>query len=299
MTKHHTTGLKLHTLRATAIIYALFAVWGCTPSKTVRGASIPSQASAPAARIPAVGKHKALHITQDNTQLLQSVQQLNKRANSPTFGLVGGFYQLPVAHPGGALFIEHDMVSKNFTQSQRLVALQEGQRPYAILSFDTKQAQSLEAGMQQLLNVGVQFVQMSTADALTVMRAEQQALQRQPQPNNQTSQPMVWATTLPPNVQFLISVQSGQGVSGPALVGRVIDTSQGKLLALRSRPDVGGNTLGNLVLQLVRDTLQRLAQQPATHQLPQHPAKNAPKSSKTSSQNAQQSFTCPCLQPSS
>ncbi|MEM7402616.1 MAG: hypothetical protein AAF310_01160 [Myxococcota bacterium] len=270
---------------------AALMLLGCTPPKTVRGATI---ASRPAAtQLPAVPKHKQLPTTQDNQQLLQQLQQLNQQAKTPSFALIGAFYQLPVTHPGGALLLEQDIKTDNWSSQQRLVALQ-GQHPYAVLPLNTQQAQSLEASMQQILDAKIQLLQLSTADALAVMRAEQQALLQQ---SKKQTNILPWSTTLPPNVNFLISIQAGQGRSGPTLVGRVIDTHNGKLMALRSKPNAGGNSLGDLLLQLLHDTLRRVVQPPTKQPLQQKSITLRHVAQPPAKQPPQQAFICPCTKP--
>ena len=266
---------------------------GCTPPKTVRGATIVSRPAA--TQLPAVPKHKQLSTTQDNQQLLQQLQQLNQQAKTPSFALIGAFYQLPVTHPGGALLLEQDIKTNTWSSQQRLVALQ-GQHPYAVLPLNTQQAQSLEASMQQILDAQIQLLQLSTADALATMRAEQQALQQQSKKQTNT---LPWSTTLPPSVNFLISIQAGQGRSGPTLVGRVINTNNGKLMALRSKPNTGGNSLGDLLLQLLHDTLRRITQPPANKKPPQQKSITLRHAAQppTKQPPPQQTFTCPCTKP--
>jgi hypothetical protein len=64
----------------------------------------------------------------------------------------------------------------------------------------------------------------------------------------------------PSGVDLLISLQTGEGVAGTLYLGRVIRTSDGALLALASRPNIGAVSLRPLVLQLVQQSLERLAQ---------------------------------------
>jgi hypothetical protein len=91
------------------------------------------------------------------------------------------------------------------------------------------------------------------ADAVKVMRAEQDAFDKK--------KIIFPSRSVPPGVDLLVSTQKGHTEVGPVYVGRVIRTSDGRLIALRSEPDVGVYSLKPLLVRLVSDTLRRLAEE--------------------------------------
>ncbi len=173
----------------------------------------------------------------------------NEKAGRPTFGLIPAFYQLPVSMPAGAVHIEQGQVFGASYQSFWLSNA--GPKPYAIEPASTQQAQVFSKVMNQMLDAGVRFVEVSMADANRVLDSEKKVIE------GRTS----WfpGQQLPSGVNLLISIQRGEGLYGPAFVGRVIQTKDGQLLALATGVDAGPLSLEPLLSQLVSDALRRLA----------------------------------------
>lgn len=94
-------------------------------------------------------------------------------------------------------------------------------------------------------------MEVSMADANRVMDAEKRMID--------TKKAWFPGRQLPSGVNLLISIQRGEGLYGPAFVGRVIQTKDGRLLALATQVDAGPMSLEPLLSQLVSDALRRLA----------------------------------------
>lgn len=173
----------------------------------------------------------------------------NLKAGRPTFGLIPAFYQLPVSMPAGAVRIESARVFGASYQSFQLSNT--GPRPYALEPTSTEQAQVFSKVMNQMLDAGVRFVEVSMADANRVLESEKNVIEGK----------TAWfpGRQLPSGVNLLISIQRGQGLYGPAFVGRVIQSKDGQLLALATGVDAGPMSLEPLLNQLVSDALRRLA----------------------------------------
>ena len=116
-----------------------------------------------------------------------------------------------------------------------------------------QQSDVLIHAMNEFLDAGVRFVEVSMGDALKVMQAEEKALQ--------TKRILFPGRSVPPGVDLLISIQKGFTEAGPVYLGRVIRTSDGRLIALQSEPDQGVYSLKPIVKQLVLDSIRRLAQE--------------------------------------
>lgn len=173
----------------------------------------------------------------------------NEKAGKPTFGLIPAFYQLPVSMPAGAVHIENAQVFGMSYQSFWLSNA--GPKSYAIEPASTEQAQVFSRVMNRMLDAGVRFALVSMADANRVLESEKEVIEGK----------TTWfpGRQLPSGVDFLISIQQGQGLYGPAFVGRVIQSKNGQLLALVTQTDAGPTSLEPLLYQLVSDALRRLA----------------------------------------
>ena len=179
-----------------------------------------------------------------------ALRKNNEAAGKPTFGLIKGFYQLPETMPAGAIIMTE---STFWGQSYRTFELDNlGTERYAVVPASTQQSLVFTQAMNQLLDAGVQFKEVSMADAVKVMEAERRMIQKK----------RFWfpRQSLPSGVDLLISVQKGFAESGSVYVGRVIRTKDGRLLALDTQTDVGMFSLKPLITRLVRDSLKRLAE---------------------------------------
>jgi hypothetical protein len=177
------------------------------------------------------------------------LQAWNQKAHRPTFGLIPAFYQLPVSMTAGAVHIQSAQVFGASYQSFFLSNT--STMPYAIEPASTRQSQVFSNVMNHMLDAGISFVEVSMADANRVMEAEKSLIDNQ----------KAWfpKRQLPSGVDLLISIQRGEGLHGPAFVGRVIQTKDGRLLALATQTDSGPMSLEPLLRQLVSDALRRLA----------------------------------------
>lgn len=279
-----------------AIIGLATGVLGCTPSKTVPSYPLSpkpfpvdnqNKTGNPTSSVEAKGlgtttgalpplpeRTVVNPLGDDAAEAAKRIGSLNKAAGGPAFGLIDGFYQLPAAAGAGAVVVRQDMATDLVTVRQRFVRLGKT-RPYAVEPLSTRYAQAISGALEHLLDAGVRFKQVSTADAVAVMRAEQDHLKRGmeqkngKQPDRQEgsiAEALDWGRVLPAGVDVLLSLQQGQGETGAIYVGRAIRSSDGALLALLHQPAVEPRTLVVLVLQLVERALQRyeLAQPPAT-----------------------------------
>ncbi len=181
-----------------------------------------------------------------------SIDQLkawNRKANKPTIGLIHGFYQLPYSKPAGAVYLEQGRVFGASYQSFWLENTNE--QPYAVLPASIEQAQVFEKFTDEMLDAGVRLVEVKMADANKIMTAEKKALE--------SNSKWFMGRVVPSGVKLLLSLEKGQGLYGPAYVGRVIQTNDGRLLAMATGVDAGPLSLEPLLRKLVTDALRRLA----------------------------------------
>jgi len=178
---------------------------------------------------------------------------LNSKAGAPSFGLIKSFYQLPISAPVGAAEFEEGYF---FGQPYRSIRL-EGMdaKPYAVLPASAAEAQVMESSISRFLDAGIRFAEVSMADALEIMKAEKNAIEKKGR--------IVLSHSVPSGVDLLISIQKGHGPMGSVYMGRVIDTRDGRLWALSTQPDMDVYALSPLVADLVEDTLTRMAKNPS------------------------------------
>ncbi|MEM7495196.1 MAG: hypothetical protein AAF471_03485 [Myxococcota bacterium] len=283
-----THGHRRGTATWGVIIGLATAVLSCTPSKTVPSfplSSKPSPADSqdktgnPINPVEAKGLGKTKGalpplpertvvnpLGDDAAGAAKRIGSLNKAAGSPAFGLIDGFYQLPAGAGGGAVVARQDVATDLVTVRQRFLRLGKSQ-PYAVEPLSTRYAQAISAALEQLLDAGVRFRQVSTADAVAVMRAERdhlkqrrkkkQGAKRADGQEEWVTEALAWGRVLPAGVDVLLSLQQGQGETGAIYVGRAIRSSDGALLALLHQPALTPRTLGVLVLRLVERSLRR------------------------------------------
>ena len=178
----------------------------------------------------------------------EQMQIWNDKVGSPTFGLISGFYQLPKSMPAGAAAIHKGQV---FGASYESFWLENAEKPYAILPASIEESQAYSRVMNQMLDVGIQFVEVSMADANQIMQAEKKMLDG--------DKAWLLARQVPSGVDLLVSVEKGEGLYGPTYLGRVIRSRDGRLLALATQVNAGPYSLEPLLRNLVADSLRRLA----------------------------------------
>ncbi len=180
---------------------------------------------------------------------IEELRLLNKKAGSPRFGLIKSFYQLPAAFPGGAVHIREEAGWWGAYRDIRLQNL--STKPYAIVPMSTRQGEVLEKTLRTLLDAGIRFAEVSMADAVKVIEAERRILEQK--------SGFFPGQLLPSGVELLITVEQGQGETGPVYLSRVIRTTDGDLLALASEPDYGVYALQSLIMKSVKDALRHAA----------------------------------------
>ncbi|MES2503439.1 MAG: hypothetical protein V4534_01035 [Myxococcota bacterium] len=198
-------------------------------------------------KVPEIEKHEM--VINGPTASIEDLRAWNQKVGKPTFGLIAAFYQLPQSQLIGAVKMESGY---SFGAGYQAITLKSaGPRPYAVLPASIGQTQVFTKTMNEMMDAGVKFVEVSMADANQIMRAEKKAIEDD----------AVWplGQYLPSGVGYLISIEKGEGLYGPTYVGRVIGTSDGRLIALGTQLDAGPQSLEPLLKQLVSDALRRLA----------------------------------------
>lgn len=186
----------------------------------------------------------------ENKYSVNTLRALNIAAHKPSFGLVMGFYQLPQTNPAGAVVVtESDVFGRPY---RAYWFKQPVEQPYSILPIDPFQVNVLNLAMNKMLDAGILFKEVSMADSLKVMKAEQEAIEK--------GKDQFTTQTLASGVDYLVSIQRGFSESGVIYSGRVISTRDGRLLALQTMPDMGFYSLGQLIDWVIGDSLRRLAQ---------------------------------------
>lgn len=223
----------------------VLSLMGCSRKPIQSSGSLP-QTSYQSVTPEAIEQREVIQNAKFSSQVLKA---WNEKAGRPTFGIIPAFYQLPVSMPAGAVRIEQGRIFGASYQSFQLSNA--GPKPYAIESVSIEQSQAISNVVNQMLDAGVKLVEVSMADANRVMKAEQQVIEGKTGwfPGRQ----------LPSGVGLLVSIQKGQGLYGPAFVGRVIQSKDGQLLALATQVDAGPLSLEPLLRQLIADALRRLA----------------------------------------
>ncbi len=190
-----------------------------------------------------------------DAQTLSRIRSLNEKAGKPRYGIVGGYYQLPLAHPAGASRVSGDVAGIPYDQTR---VTPDRERPWAIAPAPAAEMEMLQGSLNALLDAGVQWTEVSMADASTLISAEKQA--------SGNGSLLDFNKLTPSGVDLLISINKGQGISGPIYVGRVVRSRDGALLALNTQPDAGPVSLRPLIWKLVDDSLRRIVdgQQPET-----------------------------------
>lgn len=184
---------------------------------------------------------------------IEKIKDLNLRAGKPRFGLIGAYYQLPLARPAGATRVSGNVMGIPYDQTQ---VVPDSQRPWALQPAAAGDLEMLQSSLNALLDAGVQWTEVSMADASQLIAAEQQA-----SGGNSLAD---FNKLSPSGVDLLVSIHKGRGLAGPLFVGRVVRTSDGAMLALGTQIDAGAVSLRPLIMQLVEDSLRRQAENPPT-----------------------------------
>jgi len=217
----------------------------CSAARSIRSSQISKQETL---KPEAVASRKYHDVQNVIEKKLESIRINNAKTGSLKFGLIKGFYQLPQVFPAGAVLIREGRV---FGQPYRDFYLENlPSKSYAIIPMSPRQSDVLSGAVAQLLDVGVKFVDVSMADTIKIMEAEELALTKK--------KAFFPGKLVRSGADLLISIQKGYGQLGPVYVGRVIHTKNGQLLALANEIDVGAASLGKLIIRLVDDALRHM-----------------------------------------
>jgi len=189
-------------------------------------------------------------VLEQYTQSVAELRKWNEQAQKPSFALIGGFYQLPETRVGPDISFRQGEFFGGGYQSLSI----RGRRHerFALTPFDVGSSFGLQAALNQLLDAGVRIKEISMADAMRVMNAENRAAER--------NVLLLLSQTLPAGADYLISIQQGIAQDiGPVWAGRVVSTKDGQVLAFDSLPSSGQYTIQPLLNKLIGSTLRRLA----------------------------------------
>lgn len=236
--------MKTILIRSMSLAMTSLFLFNCS-ARQIQSAPITEVRIAPEA--PIIDERK---VEQQTQFTIAGLQTLNNQAGRPTFGIIKGFYQLPEAFPYGAISVER---SRGFGFDYEAIKISKPPKPYAITPASVPEMEAISNSMNQLLDAGIAFKEVSFADAMKIMRAERVALSKKT---------FVFpGTTVPSGVDLLLSIERGQGNFGPVYLGRVIGAKGGELYALATQPDVGPYSLSPLIEKLVNDSLTRVVKQ--------------------------------------
>ena len=183
---------------------------------------------------------------------LKKISADNKAAHQPTFGVIRGYYQLPRSHLNQRAIVAK---SRGYLGESEVIYVENSdQAQWAVTPMSAGDAEAMNRAYNALLDQGVKFVDVTMADATKIMQAEKTA-----STSNDTSSLFVPSRSLPSGVDLLISLQRGKGEYGDIYIGRVIRTTDGSLLAMRTAVDASPATLDPVVVGLVSDSLRRIA----------------------------------------
>lgn len=170
-----------------------------------------------------------------------------KKANSPSFAIINGYYRLPTAQPFGAATL---VKAYSYDTSFEAMSVSTKDRSYAVEPMSGDDANVMVSAINQLLDIGVKIKEISMTDALAISQAEQAAAKK--------GKAFLMNESLAPNVDYLMSIYSTNSSLGPVLVGRVIKRD-GSLVAFRVMyRSVNSNLMGELITSLFEDTIYRI-----------------------------------------
>jgi hypothetical protein len=220
---------------------------GCAPAvKTGKLAPEPQKAPPPAPI-----KERTVAGAMD-PGTLERIGELNRKAGAPSFAMIGAYYQLPVAMPAGAATIERGTAWGQPYESVRLRTT--GKKDWALEPTNVEEAQMLEGTLRGLMDAGVQMKVIEMADAQQVMTAEQAAAS-----GKGTFFPNL---SIQSGADVLLSIQRGEGLGGRLILGRAVRTKDGALVGLATQIDAGPISLRPLMMRLVEDSLNHIANAP-------------------------------------
>lgn len=182
-----------------------------------------------------------------DVMLKEGIAARYKKAGSPSFGLINGFYRLPVVKPFGAATVVRGFSYNTYFEAAEIT---DQERGYAIEPITGDNAMALNNAVNVLLDNGVKIKDISMTDAINIANAESKAAT--------SGKVFSLSKTLAPDVDYLISVYPSTSVRGPVFIGRVIK-KDGTLLAFRViHRDANSYVLSGLIVSLFEDTVNRI-----------------------------------------
>ncbi len=161
---------------------------------------------------------------------MENISALNKAVGMPSIAMIRGFYQLPVANPLGAATFQQGNIAG--LPTNQTIIQPSTNRPYAVEPADVFATDASQNVINMLLQNGIKLVELPMADATNIMNAEREAIEQE--------QGVQWNRMTPSGADYLISVQRGQGVPGPIYLARMIRTTDGAIVAVKSVVNIGG-----------------------------------------------------------
>lgn len=168
--------------------------------------------------------------------LKEGLKTRYQKAQRPVFALINGWYRLPSSSPVGRATVVKSFSYRTYFEE---VLIDHPKQDYVISPISGDQALALNQGLNQLLDLGVNIKEIAMADAMALAKAEEKA-----------------ALILPPQVDYLVSLNKSQSERGMVLVGRVIG-KDGRLMAFRVIYQASDTNISGLLLSLFEDTLSR------------------------------------------
>ncbi|HXW60938.1 MAG TPA: hypothetical protein VEK06_05335, partial [Myxococcota bacterium] len=106
---------------------------------------------------------------------MSKLKEAYKKAESPTLGLINGYYRLPNAKPFGAAVLVEGYGYGGYIQK---IKVEGAEAPFAITPIEGDDALALNQALNTLLDMGVKFKELSMSDALALAEAEQMAVEK-------------------------------------------------------------------------------------------------------------------------
>jgi len=179
-------------------------------------------------------------------ELRESLKAHYKKANSPTFALIKGYYHLPSTRPFGSVEIIESYSYQTKTNYLKLISKNNN---YAISPMNADEALGLIEAINSLLDMGIKISELSMADALKVAEVEKSL--------DLSKDHLHFNKVLNPGADFLVSIDLADSKNGPVFVGRVINKN-GQLMAFRAVRSSDYRMLSEFVISLFEDTIKRL-----------------------------------------
>jgi len=206
---------------------------------------VPPRAGDPIVAAP----EKNAKLEDTNETMLGSLKDLNKKAGTPSFAYVRGFYQLPGSEPAGAARIEDGRLFDAPYSSYQLDRLSSD--PYEIVPIEERQAAVVKKAIKMVHEANIKLSVIEPSHATKLMEREQKALR--------DNEVLKLNGLVPASADFLVTVQKGFEGDQPFFVGRVIRVRDGgEVLALWKEPETVVYSMQPMLLGLVNEALQRL-----------------------------------------